>query len=153
MSPMEQAAYFWSFVVMENADNRFTEYGIEFPFVEDYLQSFALPHSDDMLVRRIKEVNPDWKRQYVQKRKDAKNGRYFYHMRYHVVPWFSSSVCLQYVVLNSSSRFGIYILCRHLSSFGIFIPKLFSKHLKMDEQVGKRNRVNNRRKHCSGIHQ
>ena len=56
----------------------------------------------------------------------------------YVVPWFSSSVCLQYVVPNSLSRFVVYVSCRHLSSFGIFIPKLFSKHLKMDEQVGKR---------------
>ena len=103
MSPMEQAAYFWSFVVMENTDNRFAEFGMDYPFTEDYLQSFALPHSDDMLVRRIKEVNPDWKRQYVQKRKGAKNGRYNFRIKWYLVPSFSSSVCLQFVVLNSSS--------------------------------------------------
>ena len=82
---MEQAAYFWSFVVMENTNNRFAEYGMEYPFVEDYLQSFALPHSDDMLVRRIKDVNPDWKRQYVQKREDAKNGRYHIYLCFYLV--------------------------------------------------------------------
>ena len=73
---MEQAAYFWSYVVVENTDNKFEEYGMEYPFTEEYLQTYSLPHADDLLTRRMKEVNPDWKRQFVQKRKDAKNGRY-----------------------------------------------------------------------------
>lgn len=75
MSPMEQAAYFWSYVVVENTDNRYDEYGMEYPFMEEYLQQYNLPHSDDLLTRRMKEANPDWKRQFVQKRKDMKNGR------------------------------------------------------------------------------
>ena len=32
MSPLEQAAYFWSYIILENEDNRFDKYGIEFPF-------------------------------------------------------------------------------------------------------------------------
>lgn len=75
MTSEEQAAYFWSYVLMENTNDRFAEYGVDHPFTDDYLQSFALPHGDDMLVRRLKEANPDWKRQFVQKKKDGKKGR------------------------------------------------------------------------------
>ena len=32
MSPMEQAAYFWSYILVENGNKQFDENGIEFPF-------------------------------------------------------------------------------------------------------------------------
>ncbi|KAK8815773.1 hypothetical protein WA538_004897 [Blastocystis sp. DL] len=122
MTPEEQAAYFWSYVLMENTNDRFAEYGVDHPFTDDYLQSFALPHGDDMLVRRLKEANPDWKRQFVQKKKDGKKGS-------------------PTVLIVCMSAIRCTELLKNLSSFGIFIPKLFSKHMKIEEQKKSLQRI------------
>ena len=92
MSPIEQAAYFWSYVLVENKNNEFDvvtlEGGLEInaadlgitaktPKISYMGLECSQPHDDSLFLERVKEVIPNWKDAIVQKQKagTAKKGR------------------------------------------------------------------------------
>lgn len=154
MSPIEQAAYFWSYVLVENKNNEFDESGIEHPFegfcfgmgvrgrqvhggVFSAPRRLAVPGA-----RERGDSELEGRDCPKAEGGNGEEGKVIIRARFDHSPSVLI-LCISAIRCTELLKWGLdgWLMIRELADLKVFIPKLFGKHIKVEEQKKSLNKV------------